>query len=123
MNKSRAWSDREWGREANGKFLYSLLKTRVFNLLKEDFEMNFSVRKSYTKKEAPTIKLNTNERINPKLPQLKKPKTTLELLSVIELLIFDKDIFLKYFFRIDQLVPKLKKANEKTEMMRSIRIK
>ena len=79
--------------------------------------MNFSVRKSYTKKEAPTIKLSTNERINPKLPQLKKPKTTLELLSVIELLILDKDIFLKYFFLIDQFVPKLKKANEKTEIM------
>ena len=71
------------------------------------------------KNEAPTIKLSTNDRINPKLPQPKKPKTTLELFSVIELLILESDIFLKYFFLIDQLVPKLKNANEKTEMIRS----
>ena len=82
--------------------------------------MNFSVIKSYTKKAAPIIKLSTKERIKPKLPQPKKPKITLELLSVIELLILDKDIFLKYFFLIDQLVPKLKKANEKTETMSRI---
>ena len=75
------------------------------------------------KNEAPTIRLSTNDRINPTLPQPKKPKTTLELFGVIELLILESDIFLKYFFLIDQLVPKLKNANEKTEMIRSSKIK